>query len=93
MAVSGLWHGAQWHFLAWGLYHGALLAGFRLWEALVKKPLVTAVPALGEGALGKVLHVGGGILGGAMTFAAVTIGWGLFVMPVDRFFLMLGRLM
>ena len=23
MAVSGLWHGANWNFLAWGLIHGA----------------------------------------------------------------------
>ncbi|MBI3297788.1 MAG: MBOAT family protein [Elusimicrobia bacterium] len=28
-AVSGLWHGASWHFLLWGLYHGALLVGDR----------------------------------------------------------------
>ena len=27
MIVIGLWHGAQWGFLAWGLYHGLLLAG------------------------------------------------------------------
>lgn len=29
MTISGLWHGAEWHFLAWGLYHGALLVGER----------------------------------------------------------------
>ncbi len=27
MVVIGFWHGAQWGFLAWGLYHGLLLAG------------------------------------------------------------------
>jgi len=27
MVVIGLWHGATWSFLAWGLYHGLLLAG------------------------------------------------------------------
>jgi alginate O-acetyltransferase complex protein AlgI len=26
MAISGLWHGANWTFVAWGLYHGVLLA-------------------------------------------------------------------
>jgi alginate O-acetyltransferase complex protein AlgI len=93
MAVSGLWHGAQWHFLAWGLFHGALLAGFRVWEALVKKPALAAVPALGSGGLGSVLRVAGAGLGGVVTFALVTIGWGLFVMPVDRFALMIGRLL
>ena len=27
MFVIGLWHGTAWSFLAWGLYHGVLLAG------------------------------------------------------------------
>lgn len=26
MMLAGLWHGAQWTFMAWGLYHGLLLA-------------------------------------------------------------------
>ncbi|MDA9859202.1 MBOAT family protein, partial [Rubripirellula sp.] len=30
MAISGLWHGAAWHFVAWGIYHGILLAAYRL---------------------------------------------------------------
>lgn len=25
MGICGLWHGAQWHFVVWGLYHGFLL--------------------------------------------------------------------
>ena len=29
MVLGGLWHGAQWTFVAWGLYHGLLLAGQR----------------------------------------------------------------
>lgn len=29
-AVSGLWHGADWTFVCWGLYHGTLLATCRL---------------------------------------------------------------
>jgi alginate O-acetyltransferase complex protein AlgI len=91
MAVSGMWHGAQWHFLVWGLFHGVLLAGFRLWEALAKRPLLAAVPALASGPLGTGLRAAGGVVGGVATFALVTVGWGLFVMPVDRFLLMLGR--
>jgi alginate O-acetyltransferase complex protein AlgI len=29
MLLGGLWHGASWTFVAWGLYHGVLLAVFR----------------------------------------------------------------
>ena len=28
--LTGFWHGADWTFLVWGLYHGALLVGERL---------------------------------------------------------------
>ncbi len=38
MVLGGLWHGANWTFAAWGLYHGVLLVLFRLnerrWTAL-----------------------------------------------------------
>lgn len=30
MLLGGLWHGAAWHFVIWGLYHGLLLIGHRL---------------------------------------------------------------
>ncbi len=29
MALGGLWHGAAWTFVLWGVYHGLLLIGFR----------------------------------------------------------------
>jgi alginate O-acetyltransferase complex protein AlgI len=29
MLLGGLWHGASWTFVAWGAYHGLLLAGYR----------------------------------------------------------------
>jgi alginate O-acetyltransferase complex protein AlgI len=92
MAVSGLWHGAAWHFVAWGLFHGALLAGLRLWEALVKRPVLARSRALREGAFAPFARRIGAIAGGMVTFALVTLGWGLFVMPVGRFIGMLGRL-
>lgn len=31
MLLGGLWHGASWNFLIWGLYHGVLLVLYRLW--------------------------------------------------------------
>ena len=33
MLIGGLWHGANWTFLVWGLYHGVLLALFRRFAA------------------------------------------------------------
>ena len=33
MALGGLWHGASWTFLVWGIWHGVGLMGARLWHA------------------------------------------------------------
>jgi alginate O-acetyltransferase complex protein AlgI len=45
MLIGGLWHGASWTFVAWGAYHGLLLAGYRriagTWNSLptwVRRP-------------------------------------------------------
>jgi len=32
MLLGGLWHGAGWTFIVWGLYHGLLLIVYRLFE-------------------------------------------------------------
>jgi alginate O-acetyltransferase complex protein AlgI len=32
MAICGLWHGANWNFLAWGLWHGFGLAALRIYH-------------------------------------------------------------
>jgi alginate O-acetyltransferase complex protein AlgI len=42
MLLGGLWHGASWTFVAWGLYHGLLLAVHRA----VTWPRLFAAPAL-----------------------------------------------
>jgi len=40
MLIGGLWHGANWTFVLWGGYHGALLALYRMfgsrWDRLAK---------------------------------------------------------
>jgi alginate O-acetyltransferase complex protein AlgI len=33
MALCGLWHGAAWNFILWGLYHGAGLLVWGIWTA------------------------------------------------------------
>ena len=30
MTIGGLWHGAKWTFVLWGVYHGMLLSGERM---------------------------------------------------------------
>jgi D-alanyl-lipoteichoic acid acyltransferase DltB (MBOAT superfamily) len=35
MLLGGLWHGAAWNFVLWGLFHAALLVVFR-WEGLLR---------------------------------------------------------
>jgi len=32
MLLGGLWHGAGWQFIVWGLMHGFLLVGLQLWR-------------------------------------------------------------
>jgi len=34
MVIGGLWHGAAWTFVLWGLFHGLCLAGNHLWQEL-----------------------------------------------------------
>jgi len=37
MLLGGLWHGASWNFLVWGLLHGSLLVGHRLYTGTRRK--------------------------------------------------------
>jgi len=57
MTLGGLWHGANWTFLVWGVYHGLLLVGQRLcalpawfagaWTKLVTVPLTFLAVCVG----------------------------------------------
>ena len=37
MAVVGLWHGAGWGFVIWGVLHGCYLVTYRIWEGAQQK--------------------------------------------------------
>jgi alginate O-acetyltransferase complex protein AlgI len=54
MLIGGLWHGANWTFVVWGAYHGALLALYRRWghvwdqlPAAVRRPLMFVLVVIG----------------------------------------------
>jgi alginate O-acetyltransferase complex protein AlgI len=66
MLLGGLWHGAQWTFVAWGGFHGTMLCIERL-LGIGRKGSAPAGVAL-------VMRV-------AFTFAVVTLGWVLFRAP------------
>jgi len=63
--LSGLWHGASWNFVLWGVFHGLLVAGWPLLGRMI--PVLTRT----GGAMGPVVRVG-------LTFTLVHIGWLLF---------------
>ncbi len=68
MALGGLWHGAAWNFVLWGIYHGAVLCVYRWfgWGSEVEGP-VQSVSA----ALKKLVAI-------AFFFALTYYGWLLF---------------
>lgn len=70
MAITGLWHGAGWHFVVWGLYHAGGLTILRLYRKYLlpglkaKSVFFTSWPSQ--------------VVGTILTFNFVNIGWILF---------------
>jgi alginate O-acetyltransferase complex protein AlgI len=56
-SLTGLWHGADWNFVLWGVYYGAILIGEKLlWGRYIEKvPVVRNVYALACAVFGWVL--------------------------------------
>lgn len=71
MGLGGLWHGASWNFAVWGLYHGFLLIGHRLWRRFVEA----------RGIAGFVDAKWFAPVWVAFTFVIVTLGWIPFRAP------------
>jgi alginate O-acetyltransferase complex protein AlgI len=63
MVLGGLWHGAGWGFLLWGMLHGGYLCINHFWRFLLNK--------LGIVAKGRVYHT----LCILLTFFAVVLAW------------------
>ena len=66
MTLGGLWHGAAWNYVLWGVYQGAILCVHRLWAGTRR----TARSAAGGGWV-RLLQV-------AFFFQVVCYGWLLF---------------
>ncbi len=69
MVLGGLWHGAAWTFVLWGLLHGGALIVHKLWTTHLKpalRPLFNMPRPLGW------------VLGLVLTQAVVLAGWAIF---------------
>ena len=68
--ISGLWHGANWTFVCWGLFHATLLSIYKLYNINTKYEAVVLqkyfVPKIKE------------LLQITLTFLLVVIGWIIF---------------
>jgi alginate O-acetyltransferase complex protein AlgI len=67
MSICGLWHGANWNFLVWGLWHGLGLALLRVYGETIGKRVPDSRWVRWAGT--------------ALTIQFVCIGWVLFASP------------
>jgi D-alanyl-lipoteichoic acid acyltransferase DltB (MBOAT superfamily) len=81
MAIVGLWHGAGWTFVLWGLYHGVLLAVthiLRFYAHAADGWTAAAIPSLGRLAARSPVRRTGRALAWVTTFHLVVLGWVVF---------------
>ncbi|MBC9177729.1 MBOAT family O-acyltransferase [Pseudoroseomonas ludipueritiae] len=72
MILGGLWHGANWTFVAWGALHGGYLIINHVWLRLTSShPRLRSALTSCPGQLG----------GWALTMVAVAVGWVFFRSP------------
>lgn len=62
--LTGLWHGSNWNFIIWGMYHAALILAYRVGKTIIPKPLSKMKWAL--------------IIRIIVMFALTNIGWLIF---------------
>jgi alginate O-acetyltransferase complex protein AlgI len=69
MTLGGLWHGANWTFVAWGVLHGAFLVAHRLFrDFCAGRPRLGAALRTAPGTAGRV----------ALTWLCVGLAWVFF---------------
>jgi D-alanyl-lipoteichoic acid acyltransferase DltB (MBOAT superfamily) len=86
MLLGGLWHGANWTFVAWGGLHGAALAVNHVWSARgrpLARPLAWALTLLFVMACWVLFRAPDFAAAGRM-FAALAGGGGIGTVAIDR---------
>ncbi|MGE5405719.1 MAG: MBOAT family O-acyltransferase [Candidatus Saccharibacteria bacterium] len=76
MAVTGLWHGAGWHFVFWGLYHAVGLIALRLYRKFLL-PSFKCRTSFFDSKLSAVIST-------LITFNFVNIGWIFFACDANQ---------
>jgi alginate O-acetyltransferase complex protein AlgI len=78
MALGGLWHGAGWNFVIWGLLHGGYLSINHLWSATLSKWFPKLIAWVSATRWLRLLLRALSIL---LTFLAVSFAWVFFRAP------------
>ena len=78
--VSGLWHGANWTFVCWGLYHGTLIVMYKLLhidtkDRVIRPPLA---PPTQEGKPRRIVPLLEDVCRVVVTFGLAVVGWVIF---------------
>jgi alginate O-acetyltransferase complex protein AlgI len=76
-ALCGLWHGAAWNFVFWGIYHGLGVVAVTAWQS-VARPGIPDWVSRPAGWIATLLYVG--------------IGWLFFFYPLNQAFVMTRQL-
>lgn len=89
MALGGLWHGASWNFVVWGVFHGLALIVHR--EFAAWRATIPGIKSFIESKVGgQIWHY----LSLFLTFHAVCIGWVFFrIQDINAAFLMVKRML
>ncbi|MBX9689409.1 MAG: hypothetical protein K2X27_22055 [Candidatus Obscuribacterales bacterium] len=85
MAIGGLWHGASWSFVVWGMFHGIALIVHREFQAF--KASREQLKAFVDSKIGTLLSI-------ILTFHAACIGWVFFrIQDVSQAFMVAKRML
>lgn len=75
MALGGLWHGASWNFVVWGMYNGLLLIGHRAFRTFMEsRPALDAALQTAPGTALRVVVTFGSVCAGFVVFRTLSLG-------------------